>query len=233
MHGTTMKQKASMLLSWRDIGGYRRASARSDARRRSAAPATAAQSILHLLVTAHSSGTVPELFESAMSNIAPPIPALLKEVKHGKGQYAKRLENKDRLLRWAIEYLDTTTNYLIACNREPSGKFEPNVKVEIQRCQKWLKLARASQSSIQGWRMNEFPTPADDAYIARLRTDYPEICDGKSDEEVMDYYNPNGHAYVEPTLWDHLGDASYDYKKLADAYLALQRSVANPEGNAK
>lgn len=78
--------------------------------------------------------------------------------------------------------------------------------------------------------MNEFPTPADAAYIARLRADYPERCSGLSDEEVMDHYNPNGYAYVEPTLWDHLGDAAYDYKKLADAYLALQRSV--PSGGS-
>lgn len=75
--------------------------------------------------------------------------------------------------------------------------------------------------------MGEFPTPTDAAYIARLREDYPEVCDGKSDDWVIDHYNPNGCKYVEQTLWDHLGDAGNDYERLADAYLALRDSVAN------
>lgn len=80
-----------------------------------------------------------------MSNIAPPLPKLLKEVKHGKGQYAKRLENKDRLLQWAIRYVDVAAGDLIATNRRPSGGFDdPEVRVEIRRLQKWLALARAS-----------------------------------------------------------------------------------------
>jgi hypothetical protein len=66
------------------------------------------------------------------------------------------------------------------------------------------------------------PTLTDAAYVARLRKDYPERCDGKGDEEVLAYYNPAGHKYVECTLWDHLGDAAYDYERLADAYLALR-----------
>ena len=77
--------------------------------------------------------------------------------------------------------------------------------------------------------MNEFPTPIDATYIARLRDDYPEVCQGESDDGVMDYYNPAGAKYVEQTLWDHLGDAAYDYERLADAYLKLQASVPNPE----
>lgn len=81
--------------------------------------------------------------------------------------------------------------------------------------------------------MNDFPTPTDAAYIARLRKDYPERCDGKTDDEVMDIYNERGFKYVECTLWDHIGDAAYDYQQLADAYLALQRSVANPSSEPK
>lgn len=73
------------------------------------------------------------------------------------------------------------------------------------------------------------PTPIDAAYIAILRKDYPEKCDGQSDEWVMAYYNPAGAKYVECTLWDHLGDAAYDYERLADAYFELKRSQSNPE----
>lgn len=58
-------------------------------------------------------------------------------------------------------------------------------------------------------------------YIVQLRKSYPEICEGKDDDEVMNYYNPARCKYVECTLWDHLGDAAYDYNKLADAYLKL------------
>lgn len=73
--------------------------------------------------------------------------------------------------------------------------------------------------------MGEFPTPTDAAYIARLRGDYPDVCDGKSDEWVMDHYNPDGCKYVEQTLWDHLGDAGNDYERLADAYLKVEAAL--------
>lgn len=83
-----------------------------------------------------------------MSNIAPPVPALLKEVKHGEGQYAKRLENDRRLLLWAIRYMAVAVDDLIVCNSAPSGKIiGADVKIEIRRCQKWLALARAAQSA--------------------------------------------------------------------------------------
>jgi hypothetical protein len=86
-----------------------------------------------------------------MSNIAPPLPKLLKEVNHGKGQYTKRLENKDRLLRWAINYMHVAVGDLIVCNRDPSGRIaDPETKVEIQRCQKFLKMARAATSHAKG-----------------------------------------------------------------------------------
>lgn len=86
-----------------------------------------------------------------MSNIAPPVPTLLKEVKRGKGQYAKRLENNRRLLQWAIDYMHVAVGDLIVCNRNPGGGFDdPDIKVEIRCCQKWLALARTSQSAKAG-----------------------------------------------------------------------------------
>ena len=82
-----------------------------------------------------------------MSNIAPPLPKLLKEVKHGKGQYAKRLENKDRLLRWAVKYIDTACSDLINSHSEPDGGIKDrDIQVEIGRLKKWLSLARATAS---------------------------------------------------------------------------------------
>jgi hypothetical protein len=69
------------------------------------------------------------------------------------------------------------------------------------------------------------PTPADAAYIARLRKAYTERCDGKSDGWVMEYFNPNGYRYVECALWDNLKDAVYDFEQLADAYMKLKRAT--------
>lgn len=76
-----------------------------------------------------------------------------------------------------------------------------------------------------------FPTPTDAAYIKRLREDYPEKCDGRDDAWVMDYYNPEDFKYVECTLWDHVGDATYDFERLADAYLELRSQMGKPEGS--
>lgn len=82
-----------------------------------------------------------------MSNIAPPIPALLKEVARGKGQFAKRLENKDRLLRWAIEYIDTACWDLVHSHSDPDGGIKDReVQVEIGRLKKWLSIARATSN---------------------------------------------------------------------------------------
>jgi hypothetical protein len=72
-----------------------------------------------------------------------------------------------------------------------------------------------------------FPTLADAAYIERLREDYPETCKGMSDEAVMDFYNPAGAKYVEQTLWDHVGDAAYDFERLADMYLKLKSQATS------
>lgn len=83
-----------------------------------------------------------------MSNIAKPVPALLKEVKHGKGQYAKRLENNRRLLQWAIDYVQTNTDDLYHCHVDPQGKIrDAEAKIEIRRCRKWCALARSSQTA--------------------------------------------------------------------------------------
>jgi len=66
-----------------------------------------------------------------------------------------------------------------------------------------------------------WPKRCDDAYVARLREDYPEITEGMSDYGVKDYYNPHGFDYQAQALWDHTGDASYDYTSVADALLVL------------
>lgn len=68
-------------------------------------------------------------------------------------------------------------------------------------------------------------TPTDAAYIARLRSDYPDRCEGKSDEQVKSIYNPEGFRYVECTLWDHIVDAAEDFERLADAYLELKAQL--------
>jgi hypothetical protein len=82
-----------------------------------------------------------------VSNIAPPIPALLKEVARGKGQFAKRLENKDRLLRWAIEYVDTVCSDLIASYSDSDGGIKDReVQVEIGRLKKWMSMTRATSN---------------------------------------------------------------------------------------
>lgn len=79
-----------------------------------------------------------------MSNIAKPAPALLKEVKHGAGQYAKRLENNRRLLAWALEYVQANTDDLYQCHVDPQGKIlDAEAKLEIRRCRKWCALARS------------------------------------------------------------------------------------------
>ena len=58
----------------------------------------------------------------------------------------------------------------------------------------------------------------DNDWISRTREDYQEDTSNMTDEEVRDHY-ANGQKYV--TLWDNVGEAYYDYEKLADAYLAL------------
>lgn len=47
-----------------------------------------------------------------MSNIAPPVPTLLKRRDRGKGMYNTRLENDRRLLAWALEYIQIATEDL-------------------------------------------------------------------------------------------------------------------------
>lgn len=71
------------------------------------------------------------------------------------------------------------------------------------------------------------PELADAAYVVRLRDDYPEKCEGMSDERVRDHFNDTGGKYV--VTWDHLGDAYAQFEALADAYLALRAQVPQPE----
>ena len=63
-----------------------------------------------------------------------------------------------------------------------------------------------------------FPVLSDDAWVARIREDYPEHTKGMDDDDVRHEY-AEGRKYA--TLWDHTGDAYADYEKLADAYLEL------------
>ena len=58
----------------------------------------------------------------------------------------------------------------------------------------------------------------DKAYCERLRTDYPENED-MTDEELIEHYN-HGRKYA--VLWDNVGDAYYDYERLANAYVKLK-----------
>ena len=63
-----------------------------------------------------------------------------------------------------------------------------------------------------------FPVLADDAWVARIREDYPEHTANMDDDDVRHEY-AEGRKYA--ALWDHTGDAYADYEKLADAYLEL------------
>jgi hypothetical protein len=72
--------------------------------------------------------------------------------------------------------------------------------------------------SIEQKREWWFPALTGDAWIARIREDYPEETQNLSDEEIRDKY-ADGRKYAD--LWDHLGDARDDWEKLADAYSNL------------
>jgi hypothetical protein len=63
-----------------------------------------------------------------------------------------------------------------------------------------------------------FPVVCDTEHFKLLREDYPEDTEGKSDEEIHDYYD-DGKKYS--VTWGHIGDAYEEYEKLADAYLQL------------
>jgi broad specificity phosphatase PhoE len=67
-------------------------------------------------------------------------------------------------------------------------------------------------------RPDWFPVLTDDKWVAEIREEYPEDTEGMTDDEIREEY-ANGCKYAD--LWDHLGDARYDYQMLADAYLEL------------
>lgn len=69
------------------------------------------------------------------------------------------------------------------------------------------------------------PQLADATYIAQLRADYPEKCEGMSDEWVLNHY-AEGRKYA--VTWDHLWDAYDQFEKLADAYFKLKAKHPNP-----
>ena len=74
------------------------------------------------------------------------------------------------------------------------------------------------------------PVLADAAYAARLRADYPETCEGKSDEWVLDHY-ADGRKYA--VTWDHVGDAYEQFEELADAYFELKSQVGKSAEGGK
>lgn len=60
-----------------------------------------------------------------------------------------------------------------------------------------------------------WPVKTDEAWLARVRDDYPENAH-LSDEELREEY-ADGAKYQ--TLWDHTADAYEEYEKLADFVL--------------
>lgn len=67
-----------------------------------------------------------------------------------------------------------------------------------------------------------YPEIVDAAYLARLRSDYPENAH-KSDEELRGDYDCEEKYGV---TWDHIGDAYAEYEPLADAYLELEAEAS-------
>lgn len=75
-----------------------------------------------------------------------------------------------------------------------------------------------------------FPQLVDDAYLARLRKDYPENAHLDDDALRSEY----GCESKYGVTWDHIGDAYDEYEPLADAYLELRDELsALKEENAK
>ena len=70
-----------------------------------------------------------------------------------------------------------------------------------------------------------FPQLTDGAWIARIRSDYPEETERFDDEDIREEY-ANGWKYAD--TWDNLRDARNAYEKLADAYLELLKSASQP-----
>ena len=65
------------------------------------------------------------------------------------------------------------------------------------------------------------PEPTDDAWLKRIRDDYPDNAN-ESDHWLRDYY-AEGRRYA--VTWDHLGDAYAEYEELADAYRKLRAAL--------
>ena len=62
----------------------------------------------------------------------------------------------------------------------------------------------------------------DHKYCEGLRKSYPEDTEGMTDEELVEEYN---HGRKYQCLWDNVGDAYYDFERLADAYLKLKAEL--------
>ena len=66
-----------------------------------------------------------------------------------------------------------------------------------------------------------YPTLVDDAYLKRLRQDYPDYAHFDDDELRTRYECESKYA----TLWDDLGDAYDEYEPVADRMLELEKEV--------
>ena len=73
-----------------------------------------------------------------------------------------------------------------------------------------------------------WPTLTDDAWLARIRKDYPEHAHW--DDDTLREHFADGRKYA--VTWDHVGDAYAEYEELADAFLATEApSGAPPKEN--
>ena len=60
------------------------------------------------------------------------------------------------------------------------------------------------------------PQLIDDAFLARLRKDYPDRAILSDNELLFEFDYGDGRKYA--TTWDHIGDAYEQFEPLADAY---------------
>lgn len=70
-----------------------------------------------------------------------------------------------------------------------------------------------------------FPTLVDSVLAQRLREDYPQD-NHLDDESILAKYEYHG-KYA--TLWDHTGDATEQFEKLADAYHEIRNYLLGKE----
>lgn len=74
-----------------------------------------------------------------------------------------------------------------------------------------------------------WPERTDEKWIKRIRKDYPDSTSMMSDEAIRYEY---AHDARYADVWDHVGDARWDYAQLADAFLSLFESLTDSEQEA-